>query len=1029
MKLLRFSPLVMAASLMAQPSSITVYNPPRALVTYVDKIPDLKNLVVTSSFVYSNSTIVARGYWMPGDGGGGEFYLTYNTGYTESPATTNIYDTFISKPGGVIKGYWTRMDRDQPVDIRKAGAVAGYTSDTLTTLAIQHLQSAGLSTLIPSGTFQYNSQLRLTNNAVLVGATLGGSTLQYDGTVTNQYTMWIAGTKGTIQDLTFNVATNRQVLGLMTLTNAQEWTFRRLNVHGQTPGGLTNGFNIVTTTGQDTKFLLFEKCRFEFIASNSVGPAGEGAIVVNTADGDVQLTVRDTQVIACAHGIYQTGNTRAMQLFMENSDFSGLFGHAVYSEYMNISHITGCHFEETAGTVTWEQLKLGANGGVVSYTHITGNSFIGKVAETPRHIWLGGAFAVDVANNYFKYATGASVYLFASGGHWLNIGLNRWENVGSYWDTDSANENSVFIRDAQNSQMYLSRGSGGAAQTLNVDGSVIARNGQAFDQATSTNWAGAKLTMSDAATAAFQGVVSGTYNTGSSNVNIAITPANTGTTAINSATHVTGAISSGSTATLPGLTVTNTVATGLGSAAAPGHTFIGDTDTGMFSLGANSVSLGAGNNASYLTGTNGNWGIGTAVPAVLLAVRKDATDKGGELSLDNGTDAANNYSALSFNLSGQSGTYQKGGIYYVNDGTSYGRGDLYFVQHSGTSSANAGLSDVKMLIKNAGNVGINTTGPDRRLDVLDASNPQIRLTHTDGSVYTDLQTTSSGYLQITPSGSRVGIGVTPTVPLDIAGPVGGGTGLRLAGTGDQTMRVDATDGYAPNLTFYKSGAGKWTFGVDRNTPFFSATSNDLFFYDYAGTAGSRLVIKSSTGSVGVGTIGPDKQLEINSATGANLRLTYNDNNGSAANYADFSTTSSGDLVIAPSGTDTFVTGTLNVSTTAYANAVGVTNNVTFGHTTAGASPLTVDFLGKTYESLTLSGNFTFTASSNRAAGRTKTFRIICDGSDRTLAFNASWVYIGSSAPASIAANKTAILSLTCFGTAETDVLYSYAASP
>jgi hypothetical protein len=40
------------------------------------------------------------------------------------------------------------------------------------------------------------------------------------------------------------------------------------------------------------------------------------------------------------------------------------------------------------------------------------------------------------------------------------------------------------------------------------------------------------------------------------------------------------------------------------------------------------------------------------------------------------------------------------------------------------------------------------------LDVLHASNPQIRLTQADGTVYTDLQTDSSGYFNITPSGTR-----------------------------------------------------------------------------------------------------------------------------------------------------------------------------------------------------------------------------------------------------------------------------------
>jgi hypothetical protein len=53
-------------------------------------------------------------------------------------------------------------------------------------------------------------------------------------------------------------------------------------------------------------------------------------------------------------------------------------------------------------------------------------------------------------------------------------------------------------------------------------------------------------------------------------------------------------------------------------------------------------------------------------------------------------------------------------------------------------------------------IGVNTTtSPDRKLEVLDASNPQLRLTHTESSVYTDLQTDSSGSLLLTPTGVLV----------------------------------------------------------------------------------------------------------------------------------------------------------------------------------------------------------------------------------------------------------------------------------
>lgn len=89
-----------------------------------------------------------------------------------------------------------------------------------------------------------------------------------------------------------------------------------------------------------------------------------------------------------------------------------------------------------------------------------------------------------------------------------------------------------------------------------------------------------------------------------------------------------------------------------------------------------------------------------------------------------------------------------------------------------------------------GSVGVGTSGPDRKLDILDASNPQMRLTYTDGSVYTDLQTTSAGELYIAPSGSNVGIGTSnPSYPLDVQGSSTAGRFYGGSG-GNPTLIVD-----------------------------------------------------------------------------------------------------------------------------------------------------------------------------------------------------------------------------------------------
>jgi hypothetical protein len=85
-----------------------------------------------------------------------------------------------------------------------------------------------------------------------------------------------------------------------------------------------------------------------------------------------------------------------------------------------------------------------------------------------------------------------------------------------------------------------------------------------------------------------------------------------------------------------------------------------------------------------------------------------------------------------------------------------------------------------------------------------------------------------------------------------------------------------------------------------------------------------------------------------------------------------------------------------------------------------APSLNIDFSAFLVKKLDLTGNVSFTGT-NMATGRNVTLRVRSDGSVRTPAFPAGWKFVGGAAPASIAANKSAVLELWCFGSAETDV--------
>jgi hypothetical protein len=99
-------------------------------------------------------------------------------------------------------------------------------------------------------------------------------------------------------------------------------------------------------------------------------------------------------------------------------------------------------------------------------------------------------------------------------------------------------------------------------------------------------------------------------------------------------------------------------------------------------------------------------------------------------------------------------------ILWADSGTGLSAGSLALVARSSAACSidfftGSTTPNNRMHIDDTGMVGINTTNPDRKLDILDASNPQLRLTHTDGSVYTDLQTNSSGHIVVAPTGGVV----------------------------------------------------------------------------------------------------------------------------------------------------------------------------------------------------------------------------------------------------------------------------------
>ena len=93
-----------------------------------------------------------------------------------------------------------------------------------------------------------------------------------------------------------------------------------------------------------------------------------------------------------------------------------------------------------------------------------------------------------------------------------------------------------------------------------------------------------------------------------------------------------------------------------------------------------------------------------------------------------------------------------------------------------------------------------------------------------------------------------------------------------------------------------------------------------------------------------------------------------------------------------------------------------------------AASLNLDFATFGQKKIDLTGNLSLTAS-NMQNGRNLVVRLKADASLRTLAFPVGWHFIGAAAPASLAANKVALLRLSCFGGADPDVIAHYLVEP
>ena len=131
------------------------------------------------------------------------------------------------------------------------------------------------------------------------------------------------------------------------------------------------------------------------------------------------------------------------------------------------------------------------------------------------------------------------------------------------------------------------------------------------------------------------------------------------------------------------------------------------------------------------------------------------------------------------------------------------------------------------------------------------------------------------------------VGIQDTAPARTLSVLGNANfGVNQADAGKVFIRQDATANNNAGLVLFNNaatGSARWWIDGD-----------GIQRLDNGSAANFAIALNGAgTGNVGIGTVAPDDELEINAAAGGTLRLTYNDADGSATDYSTLGVAASG----------------------------------------------------------------------------------------------------------------------------------------
>ena len=358
------------------------------------------------------------------------------------------------------------------------------------------------------------------------------------------------------------------------------------------------------------------------------------------------------------------------------------------------------------------------------------------------------------------------------------------------------------------------------------------------------------------------------------------------------------------TITLPNATGTvvldnngQTVQFGLGAAATPSITFTGDTNTGIYSPGADQVAISTSGSGRLFVDASGNVGLSASSPDGLLTLT-GANSNTPRLRIQH--PSSDKDAAISSYFDGSGAYLLVGSNHYLNSAGSNAKFDAtsgssaWYLDGSGTgifyNSSGSGSISERLRITSAGLVGVGTSSPSsvyRTTINGDGSSIVggliLRNNGTDtltignvaaaNDVDSEIWNPRNGYLRFATNnterlritaGGLVGIGTSsPSYIIETSQPGSGGVvvGASLAASGNGGA------GRGTGLLFKAPGFGSAVevARIDGRQNSSSATANDatlnFMVADSGGTLQERVTI-TNAGRVGIGTTSPSQLLTL-----------------------------------------------------------------------------------------------------------------------------------------------------------------------